>query len=51
VISPDAISEHTEPHSAGYHVRREYVRDDRLPILHAGTNVAVDDLLGPEPPL
>ena len=51
VISPDAIYEHTEPHSAGYHIRREYLRDDRLPIPYADTEVAVGDLLGPEPEL
>jgi Putative restriction endonuclease len=51
VVTEEAIYEHTEPHSAGYHVRREYLRDDRLPISYAGTDVAVDDLLGPAPQL
>jgi Putative restriction endonuclease len=51
VVTEEAIYEHTEPHSAGYRVRREYRRGDRLPIVYAGTNVAVADLLGPEPQL
>jgi hypothetical protein len=46
VITPKAIYEHTEPHSAGYYVPREHLRGDRLPVRYAGTEVAVDDLLG-----
>jgi hypothetical protein len=50
VVTTETIYEHTEPHSAGYRVRREYRRGDRLPIRYADTEVAVDDLLGPTPP-
>jgi Putative restriction endonuclease len=48
VVTGETIYEHTDPHSAGYRVRREYRRGDRLPIHYAGTDVVVDDLLGPE---
>jgi hypothetical protein len=51
VITEEAIYEHIEPHSAGYHVRREYLRGDRLPVRFAGTDIAVEELLGPEPRL
>ena len=46
VVSPEAIYEHTEPHSSGYRARREYRRGDRLPIRYASTDIVVDDLLG-----
>jgi Putative restriction endonuclease len=35
VVTKEAIYEHTEPHSAGYRVRREYLRGDRLPIVYS----------------
>jgi hypothetical protein len=47
VVTAETIYEHTEPHSAGYRVRREYRGGDRLPIRYAGTEIAVDDVLGP----
>jgi hypothetical protein len=47
VVTTDVIYEHTEPTAAGYRKRIEYRRGDRLPIAYAGTEVAVDDLLGP----
>jgi hypothetical protein len=51
VVTEETIYEHTEPYSTGYRERREYRRGDRLPIPYAGTDVALDDLLGPEPQL
>lgn len=47
VLTPDVIYEHTEPTDAGYRHRIEYRRGDRLPVRYAGTDIAVDDLLGP----
>jgi hypothetical protein len=49
VVTAETIYEHTEPHSAGYRMRREYRRGDRLPIRYAGTDIAIDELLEPEP--
>ena len=46
VVTPDAIYEHTEPSSTGYVARREYPRGTRIPVRYAGTDLAVDDLLG-----
>jgi Putative restriction endonuclease len=47
VVTANVIYEHTEPTAAGYRKRIEYRRGDRLPVVYAGTDVAVDDLLGP----
>jgi len=49
VVTPETIYEHSESHSAGYRFRREYRRGERLPIRHAGTEIAVDEVFGPEP--
>jgi hypothetical protein len=51
VVTEDVIYQHTEPTPTGYRKRVEYRRGDRLPIVYAGTDVAVGDLLGPEPEL
>jgi Putative restriction endonuclease len=48
VVTADVIFEHTEPTPAGYRVRREYRRGDQLPVPYAGTEIAVDELLGPQ---
>jgi hypothetical protein len=47
VVALDAIYEHTEPSDAGYLKRAIFRRGTRLPVAYAGTEVAVDDLLGP----
>lgn len=49
VVTEDVIYEHTEPTAGGYRHRIEYQRGERLPIRHAQTDVAVEDLLGPAP--
>ena len=46
VVTPDAVYEHTEPDASGYLSRREYHRGTRIPVRYAGTDLAVDDLLG-----
>jgi hypothetical protein len=48
VVTADVIYEHTEPTVAGYRKRIEYRRGNLMPVTYAGTEVAVDDLLGPE---
>ena len=47
VVTADVVYEHIEPHETGYGTRHEYRRGSRLPVRHAGTDLAVDDLLGP----
>jgi hypothetical protein len=47
VAAPDEIYVHTEPSDAGYLKRAIYRRGTLLPVAYAGTEVAVDDLLGP----
>jgi len=47
VVTPETIYEHTEPSGTGYLSRREYHRGTRIPVRYAGTDLAVDDLLGP----
>lgn len=47
VITQDVIYEHTEPKGGGYASRREYGRGEQIPVRHAGTDLAVQDLLGP----
>ena len=46
VVTSDVVYEHTEPRPTGYRHRVEYRRGDRLPVRYAGTDLAVDDLLG-----
>lgn len=46
VVTPDVIHEHTQPTANGYRARLEYARGTRIPIGYAGTDLAVDDLLG-----
>lgn len=47
VVTRDSVFEHTEPREHGYTNRRTYGRGERVPIAYAGTDIAVDDLLGP----
>ena len=46
VVTSEVIYEHTEPDATGYLNRREYHRGARIPVRYAGTDLAVDDLLG-----
>lgn len=46
VVTPEAIYEHTGPTEFGYHQRTTYRRGQRVPVRYAGTDLAVDDLLG-----
>lgn len=48
VVTKEAIYEHTEPHSGGYHNRREYLLGERIPVRYAETDLAVDDLIAPD---
>ncbi|MEU1957764.1 Uma2 family endonuclease [Nocardia sp. NPDC019304] len=48
VVTRTVIYEHTEPIPTGYRTRKEYRPGDRIPVHHADTTIAVDDLLFPE---
>jgi Uma2 family endonuclease len=47
VVSQEGVYEHTEPLSSGYRTRVEYRRGDRIPLRYAGTDLAVEELIGP----
>lgn len=48
VITPEGIYEHTEPSTSGYGLIAVHRRGDVVPVGYAGTEIAVDDLVGPE---
>lgn len=48
VVTREAIYEHTEPYSGGYHTRREYTPGERIPVRYAETDLAVEDLIAPD---
>ena len=50
VVTEDVVYEHTEPKDGGFASRREYTRGERIPLRHAGSDVGVDDILGPVAP-
>jgi hypothetical protein len=47
VVTHEGIYEHTGPSPAGYRTRVEYLRGERIPVPYSGTDLAVDDLVGP----
>ena len=50
VVSPEAVYEHTGPTPSGYRTRVEHRRGERVALPFTGTDLAVDDLLGPPQP-
>jgi hypothetical protein len=45
VVTQDVIYEHSQPSAAGFRVRVEYRRGERIPVPYAATELAVNDLL------
>jgi hypothetical protein len=46
VVTVDALYEHTEPTPDGYRVRVEHRRGEHVPVRYAGSEIAVDALVG-----
>jgi Putative restriction endonuclease len=49
VVTQEAIYEHTEPIPTGYRRRVEYRYGERIPVLYAATDLAIDDLIASRP--
>lgn len=47
VVTPAKVYEHTQPTADGYGLVAVHRRGGRLPVRYAGTEIAVDDLVGP----
>jgi hypothetical protein len=47
VVLEEVVYAHAAPKADGYDRREEYRRGSRIPVPYAGTDILVDDLLGP----